>query len=467
MSEGLSKREKELSTGNIRKLIMTFAIPAIISNLVSSLYNIADQIFIGQSSGMLGNAATNVAFPLSIILVGFSLLIGVGSASKFNLEMGRKNYDKAKRYIANGIIYLVILGVIMMIVTLTFLEPLLILFGATEQVLPYALTYTRVSALGFPFVVIIVGGGQYIRADGSPKYAMVTTLSGAILNIILNPLFIFTFNWGIGGAALATIVGQFLSALLIINYFRNFKMIKLERSDFKLSLVIFTTIAALGSAAAINQMAMALVQTILNNTLTHYGALSVYGSDIPLAVVGVVSKVNALYYGILIGIAQGIQPIIGYNYGAKNYQRVKDTLIMALKIILSIGFVTFLLFQIFPRQIISIFGHGDELYFQFGIRYLRIFLLFTAINGIQLITSNFFTSIGKSSRGIFLSLTRQVIFLLPMIVLLPLVFGIDGVVYAGPIADFIAISLSITLLLIENRNIESEIIKTQNIELAS
>lgn len=346
MSESVSNREKQLASGNIRSLIMTFAIPAIISNLVSSLYNIADQIFIGQSSGMLGNAATNVAFPLTIILVGFSLLIGVGSASKFNLEMGRKNYNLAKKYIGNGIIYLIILGIMMMITTLMFLEPLLLLFGATEQVMPYALAYTRVSALGFPFLVLVVGGGQYIRADGSPKYAMVTTLSGAILNIILNPIFIFTFNWGIAGAALATIVGQALSAILILNYFRNFKMIKLEKTDFKLELNIFTTTAALGSAAAINQMAMALVQTILNNTLTHYGALSPYGSDIPLAVVGVVSKVNALYYGILIGIAQGIQPIIGYNYGAENYQRVKDTLMMAMKIILSIGLVTFIIFQL-------------------------------------------------------------------------------------------------------------------------
>lgn len=463
MSESVSNREKQLASGNIRSLIMTFAIPAIISNLVSSLYNIADQIFIGQSSGMLGNAATNVAFPLTIILVGFSLLIGVGSASKFNLEMGRKNYNLAKKYIGNGIIYLIILGIMMMITTLMFLEPLLLLFGATEQVMPYALAYTRVSALGFPFLVLVVGGGQYIRADGSPKYAMVTTLSGAILNIILNPIFIFTFNWGIAGAALATIVGQALSAILILNYFRNFKMIKLEKTDFKLELNIFTTTAALGSAAAINQMAMALVQTILNNTLTHYGALSPYGSDIPLAVVGVVSKVNALYYGILIGIAQGIQPIIGYNYGAENYQRVKDTLMMAMKIILSIGLVTFIIFQTFPRTIIGIFGHGDEMYFQFGVRYLRIFLLFTAINGIQLITSNFFTSIGKSSRGIFLSLTRQVIFLLPMIIILPLIFGIDGVVYAGPIADFIAISLSITFLILENRNIETQIVTQQQV----
>lgn len=439
-------KKNRLGTDNIKNLILAFAIPAIISNLVSSLYNIIDQIFIGQAVGMLGNAATNVTFPLTTVVVGISLLIGIGSASNFNLEMGRQNEEKAKKFIGNGITYLVIAGVLLTIITLIYLEPLVLLFGATENVLPYALTYTRVTALGFPFMVMIIGGGQFIRSDGSPKYAMFTTLTGAIINIFLNPLFIFTFNLGIAGAAMATIVGQGISAFLIFRYFKNFNTVTLEKSDFIPSPIFLKAIVALGAASALNQMALALVQTVMNNTLSHYGALSQYGADIPLAVVGIITKVNTLYYGLLIGIAQGTQPIYGYNYGAQDYKRVKETLFMAIKIVVGIGIVTFGAFQIFPRQIISIFGKGNELYYDFGVRYLKIFLFFTIFNGIQLITSSFFTAIGKSSRGIFLSLTRQVIFLLPLVVFLPRVFGIDGVVFSGPIADFAALALSVIFI---------------------
>lgn len=442
-------RKNKLASEEIKKLIAAFAIPAIISNLVNSFYNIIDQVFIGQAVGMLGNAATNVTFPLTIVMVGISLLIGIGSASKFNLEMGKKNEKLAKNYVGNGISYLIISGFLLSFITLIFLEPLVMLFGATDNVLPYALTYTKIIALGFPFSVMIVGGSQFIRADGSPKYAMFTTLTGAILNIILNPIFIFGLNLGIAGAAIATIIGQAISALLIINYFRNFNTFSLEKKDFIPRLNLLKIIIALGAASAINQMALALVQTVLNNTLTHYGALSPYGPDIPLAVVGIISKVNTIYYGILIGIAQGTQPIFGFNYGAKDYERVKETLFIAIKLVLSVGLVTFAFFQLFPNEIISIFGNGDKLYYQFGTRYLRIFLFFTIFNGIQLLTSSFFTSIGKSSKGIFLSLTRQILFLLPLVIILSRYFGIDGVVFAGPIADFAALSLAACLLINE------------------
>lgn len=455
MQKNLKVKKNKLASENIKSLIIAFAIPAIISNLVSSLYNIIDQIFIGQAVGLLGNAATNVTFPLTTIVVGISLLLGIGAASKFNLEMGRENYQDAKKYVGNGITYLIIAGLMLTTITLLFLKPLVLLFGATKNVLPYALTYTSITAIGFPFMVIVIGGGQFIRGDGSPKYAMFTTLTGAILNIVLNPIFIFTFDMGIAGAAIATISGQAVSALLTVAYFRRFKTITLSKSDFIPKLSFLLAIVALGAAAAINQMALALVQTVMNNTLTYYGALSQYGADIPLAVVGIISKVNTLYYGLLIGIAQGTQPIFGFNYGAKDYQRVKETLFLALKIVVFIGLVTFLAFQIFPRTIISIFGQGNELYYQFGIRYLRIFLFFTILNGVQMITSNFFTSIGKSTQGIFLSLTRQVIFLLPLVLILPVYFGIDGVVFAGPIADFAAILLAVIFLIKEVKTLNS------------
>lgn len=446
MKENLSLREQELESGDIKKLIVTFAVPAIISNLVSSLYNIADQVFIGQYEGFLGNAATNVTFPLITILTGLALWMGIGAAAKFNLEMGRKNSGLAKNYVGNGIVYLLIIGFSLMIITLVFLEPLMLLFGATKQVMPYALTYTRISAFGFPALVLVIGGSQFIRSDGSPKFAMVVTLSGAILNTILNPIFIFGFDWGIAGGAWATVIGQSVSALLVMYYFFNFKMIDLEKEDFKPKFNIFKVIAALGSASAINQMAMALVQTVSNNALGYYGALSIYGADIPLAVVGVGGKVNTLFLGFLIGIVQGVQPIIGYNYGAKKYDRVKETLFAALKLVTVLGVVATIIFQVFPRQIISLFGKGNDLYFEFGVMYLRIFLMFTIVNGIQIVASNYFTSVGKSNKGIFISLTRQVIFLLPLMIILPIYFGVVGVLYSGPIADFITVILAVVFL---------------------
>lgn len=444
MNELLSKKkENPLADGDVRKLIAKFAIPAIIGGLISAAYNIVDQIFIGQSVGLLGNAATNVAFPLVTISNSLALLFGVGSASNFSLELGNKRKDRAVQFYGNGISLLLVSGVLLLAVVLAFLHPLLIFFGATDEVLPYALTYTGITAFGLPFSMISIGGGHLIRADGSPTYAMISTASGAILNCFLDPLFIFGFGLGIAGAAYATITGQIISALLVLYYFRKkFKTAKLERRHFRPSGQTAKIIASLGAASCFNQLAMSLVQITLNNTLRSYGAASFYGSDIPLACVGVISKVNVLFMAFVLGIAQGCQPIFGFNYGAKNYSRVRETYKKAAAAVTAICIFAFLCFQLFPRQIVSIFGTGSELYFEFAEKYFRIYLLFTFINGIQPLTSNFFTSIGKAKLGILMSLTRQIIFLLPLILILPVFWGIDGVMYAGPIADAAAVVLA-------------------------
>lgn len=444
MNESLpEKRENPLESGAIGKLIAKFAIPAIIGGLISAAYNIVDQIFIGQSVGLLGNAATNVAFPLVTLSNSLALLFGVGSASNFSLELGNKQKDRAVQFYGNGISLLLASGVLIFAVVLMFLQPLLIFFGATKEVLPYALTYTGVTAFGLPFSMISIGGGHLIRADGSPTYAMLSTSLGAILNCFLDPLFIFGFDMGIAGAAYATITGQIISALIVLYYFRKkFKTAKLKRRHFRPSFHRARVIASLGAASCFNQLAMSLVQITLNNTLRSYGAESVYGSDIPLACVGVISKVNVLFMAFVLGIAQGCQPIFGFNYGAKNYSRVRETYKKAATAVTVICVISFLCFQLFPRQIVSIFGTGSELYFEFAEKYFRIYLLLTFINGIQPLTSNFFTSIGKAKLGIVMSLTRQIIFLLPLILILPVFWGIDGVMYAGPIADAAAIVLA-------------------------
>lgn len=425
------------------KLIAKFAIPAIISMLVSSLYNIVDQIFIGQGVGMLGNAATNIAFPVSIICTATALFLGIGSASNFNLESGAGNQERANSIVGTGLFMLTVCGILIAVVVLSFLNPLLHIFGVTEEILPYAQDYLGITAFGIPFLILTTGGNHIIRADRSPTYSMTCMLTGAIINTILDPLFIFGFHWGIQGAAWATVIGQVVSGMIVIVYFMKFRHLDLELKMLRPEKNNIKAIAALGMASCINQIAMAIVQITMNNTLRHYGASSMYGADIPLACVGVISKVNMVFMAICIGTSQGCQPIWGFNYGAKNYGRVRETYRKSFLISMTVGILFFLCFQLFPRQIVSIFGTGTEEYFHFAERYFKIFMLMTFINGVQPMCSGFFTSIGKAKLGVVVSLTRQVIFLLPLILIFPLFMGIDGVMYAGPIADAAAAAVAI------------------------
>ena len=439
----ISQEQNPLGTAPVGGLIGKFAIPAIISMLVSALYNIVDQIFIGQGVGMLGNAATNVAFPVTTIATALALLLGIGGASNYNLEMGAGREKKASSIAGTALSTLVITGVILAVAVLLFLRPLLSLFGATTDVMPYAVDYLGITAVGLPFYALSIGGNHIVRADRSPTYSMTCVLTGAIINTILDPLFIFGFGWGIKGAAWATVIGQVVSGILVIIYFGKFRKMYLEMSMLKPSSECLKAIISLGMASCINQIAMAVVQIVLNNILRYYGGLSVYGSDIPIACVGVISKVNQVFMAICIGITQGCQPIWGFNYGAKKYDRVRLAYRYSMIACTAIATVFFLCFQLFPHQIVSIFGTGSDLYFQFAERYLKIFMFMTFANGIQPMSSGFFTSIGKAKLGIVMSLTRQVLFLLPLIVVFSLIMGIDGVMYAGPIADAAALSLAI------------------------
>ena len=441
--------ENPLGSEPVSTLLRRFAVPSVIAMLVSALYNMVDQLFIGHSIGVLGNAATNVAFPLSMVCTSIGLLCGIGGAANFNLCMGRREPEHAKSYVGNAISMLAILGVILCVAVQLFLRPMMLLFGATPDVIDYACTYTRITSIGFPFLIVTIGGSNLIRADGSPKFSMLCNLVGAIVNTILDPLFIFVFHMGKAGAALATITGQILSFALVVFYLRGFKTLPLSLSDLKPNMACWARIAALGATPAFNQVAMMVVQIVMNNTLTYYGSNSVYGSDIPLACAGIISKVNMLFFSFVIGISQGLQPIVSFNFGAQKYDRVKDAYKKAVFAATAISIVAFLCFQLFPRQIIGIFGSGSEEYLHFAERYFRIFLFFTFLNGIQPVSSNFFTSIGAPKKGIFLSLTRQIIFLLPLLLIFPYLFGIDGVMYTAPIADLAAASVSIVMVVLE------------------
>ena len=441
--------ENPLGSEPVSTLLRRFAVPSVIAMLVSALYNMVDQLFIGHSIGVLGNAATNVAFPLSMVCTSIGLLCGIGGAANFNLCMGRREPEHAKSYVGSAISMLAILGVILCVAVQLFLHPMMLLFGATPDVIDYACTYTRITSIGFPFLIVTIGGSNLIRADGSPKFSMLCNLAGAIVNTILDPLFIFVFHMGMAGAALATITGQILSFALVVFYLRGFKTLPLSLSDLKPNMACWARIAALGATPAFNQVAMMVVQIVMNNTLTYYGSNSVYGSDIPLACAGIISKVNMLFFSFVIGISQGLQPIVSFNFGAQKYDRVKDAYKKAVFAATAISIVAFLCFQFFPRQIIGIFGSGSEEYLHFAERYFRIFLFFTFLNGIQPVSSNFFTSIGAPKKGIFLSLTRQIIFLLPLLLIFPYLFGIDGVMYTAPIADLAAASVSIVMIVRE------------------
>lgn len=383
MEQQHSVQDNPLAFESTGRLIAKYSVPSVIAMLVSSLYNIVDQIFIGQGVGMLGNAATNVAFPFVNVCIALSLLIGIGGASNFNLNMGRGKNEKAKSFAGTSISLLILSGLALSIFSLLFLKPILIAFGSTKQVFPYALTYTRITALGFPFLIATNGFCNLIRSDGSLRYSMVVIVTGAVINTCLDPLFIFGFHWGIAGGAAATVIGQAVSCVMAAVYLTRFRTMKLTKDCLKI-------------------------------------------------------KADNLKDIVSIGIAQGCQPILGFNYGAQLYSRVRDTLKKEIITVTAIFSAAFICFQLIPRQIVSIFGEGSAAYFHFAERYFRIYLFMVFINGLQPIVSNFFSSIGKSLKGMFLSLTRQILFLLPLILLLPVFLGIDGVMYAGPIADGIA-----------------------------
>ena len=456
LEEAIKVRDKKANTVNEQdnplgyekesKLLVGFAIPCIISMLVTALYNIVDQIFIGQGVGMLGNAATNIAFPLSTSCTAISLLLGIGSATNFSLKLGAGEEKESAEYAGNGICLMAIFGIALFAVTTIFLTPMLKFFGATSEVLPYAQEYTRITAIGFPFLIANTGMSKLILADGSPRYSMTSMLVGAIVNTILDPIFIFGLHMGMRGAALATIIGQIVSFCISLRYMFHFKTIRLTKESFHMTGRHIENIFKFGASACFNQIAMTIVQIVLNNSLTYYGALSPYGKAIPLAACGIVMKTNAILLAVIIGISQGSQPIIGFNYGAKQYDRVRGVYKLAIQCNLVISLIGFLLFQLCPRQIISLFGTGDALYFEFAVKFMRIFLFMVLLNGVQLLSSNFFAAIGKPVKGMLLSLTRQVFFLIPLLFILPLFLGIDGIMYAGPVADAIAFLTSVFLI---------------------
>lgn len=451
----MEKEENILGYEKIGKLIKKFSIPCIISLLVNSLYNIVDQIFIGWGVGYIGNGATNVVFPITMLCLAFALMFGDGSSAYLSLKLGEKNKKEASKGVLNGILISVIVAVLLCAIIIGFLPQILNLFGCTEALRNDAMGYGFFVALGLPFMMIGTTLNSIIRADGSPKYSMASMLTGAILNIILDPIFIFVFKMGVEGAAIATTISQFVTFAMNVAYLRRLKTIEITKKDIRLKPSVVLKVSMLGISSFITQMSIVLVIAFENNLLGKYGAESEFGSEIPITVLGIVMKISQILNSIIIGIAVGAQPILGYNYGAQNYDRVRKALKYVLGLSLIVSTIAFLLFQLIPDKLILIFGSGNELYIEFACYAFRTYLMLCICNGIQIPAGIFFQAIGKGVKSAVISLSRQILFLIPAMVIFGATFGIHGILYAGPLADGLAFVVASVLLILQVRKLKN------------
>ena len=445
-AEREAESENILGTAPIRKLLRQFALPSVISMVVNALYNIVDQIFIGRGVGYLGNGGTNVIMPYMVLCIGFGLLFGDGCAAYFSMEMGRGNQKEASRGVANAVVGMVVVGVIMGAVCSIFNERLCWLTGATETLLPYAMEYGSIIFLGFPFSMYSAGTASLIRADGSPRWSMAGLMTGCIVNIVLDYVFVFPLGMGMSGAALATIIGQGLNAFIYFLYMFRFKNVTLKKSYWKPSLSYMKRITRLGISSMVTQISVVIIMIVTNRVMTKYGADSIYGSEIPMTAFGIVQKVNNILTSIMIGIGAGALPIIGYNFGAQKYDRVKKTILMSVGAGMLCGLVATFFFQFMPETILSIFGTESDLYMEFAVKAMRIFLMLCILDGMNNVIPTCFQAVGKPGYSACASLMRNVGFNVPPILILPIFVGVIGALWNGPIAMAASFVMNVILV---------------------
>ncbi len=441
----MPEKENILGTESIGKLLITYSVPGVISMLVNSIYNMVDQIFIGHGVGYLGNGATTVSFPFVQLLLALSIMTSAGTAANAGLNLGRKDQKLADGFVGSGFGLSLFWGAILLIIGEIFMVPMLKFFGATPDNLPYAIDYSRIILVGFPFVTTGIMMNDIIRADGSPKFAMISMMSGAIVNIILDPIFIFVCHWGVTGAALATILGQILTCFLSLYRFRNLRTLNFRIPDMFPVFGRIRMIVVIGMSAFLTQIANLVSQIILNNQAAKYGLLSIYGADIPVTCFGITMKIVSLMMSMIIGISNATQPIFAYNFGAHKYDRVRELIKKAALTTIVFGCFGWIIFQTFPARIIALFGQESDLYNQFGVMCLRNMTLTIFVMGIPMLAGVYFQSVGKPMQAVVLSLSRQIIFLIPIILFLPIFIGLPGVMYAYPISDIFSIVLSLIL----------------------
>jgi len=443
MQNSLEMRDKKISV-----LLWKFSLPAIAGMLINALYNIIDRIFVGRGVGSLAIAATTVAFPIMLILMAVSILIGIGATALISIRLGEQRKEEAEKIAGNAAVMLIALPLIIAVIYLLFPEPILKAFGASEEVLPYARDFVHIIILGAAFGSISMGMNNFIRAEGNPRLAMFTQVAGALINGVLNYVFIFKLGLGIKGSALATVSGQFISSVWVLSYFWSGRsLVKIRFKNLKLQLPIITSIVSIGFAPFAMQIANSVQQSILNKTLL------AYGGDLALSAVGIMMSIAALLFMPIVGLSQGAQPLIGFNYGARQYDRVKETVKIAVIAGVCIASAGFVAINIWPTQIVGLFSEGDTALTEMTAQAMRMFFALFPVVGFQIICANYFQAAGKPVQSAILSLSRQVLLFIPLLLILPKFWGINGVWRTAPIADGISVLVTAIFIFFEMKNL--------------
>jgi len=443
------ERSKKLGTENPGKLLLMFSIPAIVGLLVQAFYNVVSRVFIGNTVGSLGIAGITVAFPAMMIQIAFGAMVGMGATTLVSIRLGQGRKEEAEKVMGNAVVLLVITSLLITAFGLTFMEPILRLFGASDTILPYAKDYLEIVILGTVLALLSFGMNNFLRAEGNPNKAMATMLIGSFCNIILTFLFVSVFHWGMKGAAWATIISWSVSATWIITHFALGKgELKIRRKNFRLKLGLVTTIMFMGMSPFSLQFAQSVLGGLLNNSLKHYGG------DLAISGMGVVMTLMSLIVMPIIGVNGGAQPVIGYNFGARKYDRVMQVLKYALMTASAIAVFGFVITRIYPSQLIALFNSQDAELIAFGSRALRIFVVAIPIIGLQMVGAGFFQAIGKPVHSMLLSLSRQALVFIPCLFILPRFYGLDGILYTGPVADIVSTIITVTWLIMEVRDLK-------------
>ncbi len=439
-----------LGVKKVSKLLVQFSVPAIVGMMANALYNIVDRIFIGNKAdlGALGIAGITVSFPIMIILLAFGVLFGIGGSTLFAIKLGQKKEQEAEKAMGNAFTLLLIAGLSFSVLGQVFLTQILTLFGASPDVLPYAKEYMRIIFMGSTFQMMSMGMNNFIRADGNPKIAMMSMFLGAGINIVLDPIFIFVLDMGMAGAALATVISQISASIWIISYFygkrsRN----KLRRANMRLKKTLVLTIFSLGVPPFALQLANSMLNIILNKSLISYGG------DLAISAMGIVNSLQTLLIMPVIGINQGVLPIISFNYGARQFDRVKEAAKLGILAATALVMVGYLTTRFIPTQMVGLFNHEPDL-LELGSFALKRWFLFTPLIGFQIIGANFFQAIGRPRSAMFLTLSRQVIFLIPAILIFPLFWGLEGILFAAPFADLLSSTVTAFFFYYGMKNLE-------------
>lgn len=448
-------QENPLGVLPVKKLIVKYSIPTAITLMVNYLYNIADQLFIGQGVGVNGMAATNVAFPLTILAIALGLLIGDGSAAAISLCLGRKQQEEADRTLSHAYTLLIIAGILVTVLCFAFAPYIVVLFGSTDATYNLSMDYVRTICFGLPFLMISSSLTAIIRADGNPKYTMKCMIAGALINIVLDPIFIFVFDMGVVGAGIATIIGEIVAGAACLMYAPRFKTVKIKKKFLLPTAYTTKRILSLGVPSLFMQILNAGVQIAMNNLMTIYGAFTVYGSETALSAYGMMMKIYQITHAMFVGLSSAIQPINGYNFGAKKFSRVKETITTAVKWAILISSIWFLIFQIFGKYIGMAFVPGDAVFADCAKHLFRIYMACFFISGVHNVIASFFQAIGKPKLSLAIPTVRQAVLLIPLAFILANFFGFNGALIAAPISDISVFLLSIVLLRRELKKIDS------------